>query len=71
MLLSLTGRPGVSKLFEHRGKMLLSLTGRPGVSKLFAKRARFGEVKMCGGRPFSLRFFEPLLMNAFNVNDKY
>ena len=52
-------------------KTSLILTYRAGVSKLFAKRARFGEVKMCGGRPFSLTFFELLLMNAFNVNDKY
>ena len=37
---------------------------RSGVSNFFPKRPRFGEVKMCGGRPFSLTFFEPLTLNA-------
>ena len=54
---------------QQQQKQNTNLTA--GVSKLFAKKARFGEVKMCGGCPFSMRFFEPLLMNAFNVNDKY
>lgn len=37
---------------------------KPGVSKLFAKRVRFGKVRMCGGRPFTLKYFEPLKLNA-------
>ena len=43
----------------------------PGVSKHFAKRSRFGEVKMCGSRPFILTFFEPLTLNAKNYLMKF
>ena len=43
--------------------MLPSRSSRPGDSKLFAKNARFGDMKICVGRPFSLTFLEPLTFN--------